>query len=161
MWHKDVSEKLINLFFFGTTSRRSFTIAFNMAKTSTSKLKILLLLLCTEFVQPQESTRTCRQSLMVALKSIFEQNANEVCVSLLHKKYQSSSDLISFIAVGRGLKGYVGSDFWRTHGRTSKHSLIITHCLKNTQNIAYEFFIFGLSSTQNVKLDLFCSDSEV
>ena len=142
MWHKDVSEKLINLFFFGTTSRRSFTIAFNMAKTSTSKLKILLLLLCTEFVQPQESTRTCRQSLMVALKSIFEQNANEVCVSLLHKKYQSSSDLISFIAVGRGLKGYVGSDFWRTHGRTSKHSLKLLHIVWKIPKISHMNFSF-------------------
>ena len=144
MWHKISQKSWLTCFLAFSTSKRSFTIAFNMAKTSTSKLKILLFLLCTEFVQPQESTRTCRQSLMVALKSIFEQNANEVCVSLLHKKYQSSSDLISFIAVGRGLKGYVGSDFWRTHGRTSKHSLTITHCLKITQNVAFELFNFGI-----------------
>ena len=58
---------------------------FDMMKMS--GLKLLIFLLSATFVQPQESTRTCSQSLMVALKTIFEQNANEVCVSLFCKSY--------------------------------------------------------------------------
>ena len=46
-----------------------------------SSLKFLLCLLFVDFAQPQEASRTCSQSLMVALKTIYEQNANEVCVS--------------------------------------------------------------------------------
>eukprot|EP00093_Oithona_nana_P000298 00298.XXX_2127_2480_1 [CDS] Oithona nana genome sequencing. len=44
-----------------------------------SGLKLLIFLLCATFVQPQESSRTCSQSLMVALKTIYEQSSNEVC----------------------------------------------------------------------------------
>ena len=46
-----------------------------------SNLKFLFCLLFVDLAQPQEATRTCSQSLMVALKTIYEQNANEVCVS--------------------------------------------------------------------------------
>ena len=46
-----------------------------------SSLKFLLCLLFVDFAQPQEASRTCSQSLMVALKTIYDQNANEVCVS--------------------------------------------------------------------------------
>ena len=46
-----------------------------------SNLKFLFCLLFVDLAQPQEATRTCSQSLMVALKTIYEQNANEVCVN--------------------------------------------------------------------------------
>ena len=46
-----------------------------------SNLKFLFCLLFVDLAQPQEATRTCSQSLMVALKTIYDQNANEVCVS--------------------------------------------------------------------------------
>ena len=77
-----------------------------------SGLKLLIFLLCATFVQPQESSRTCSQSLMVALKTIYEQSANEVCVSLL---FLNSFDSVIcshlFITVCRRIEGYIGSDF--------------------------------------------------
>ena len=52
---------------------------------SVANLKsVIFLLIFVTSVQPEEATRrTCSQSLMVALRAIFEQNANEVCVSFL------------------------------------------------------------------------------
>ena len=43
---------------------------------------LIVFLFVISTVVTEETQRTCRQSLMLSLKAIFEENANDVCVSL-------------------------------------------------------------------------------
>ena len=48
-----------------------------------SRIKhLIVILFVTSTVVSEETRRTCRQSLMLSLKAILEENANDVCVSL-------------------------------------------------------------------------------